>query len=44
MRKSQFKGLQVSPSPILSTHTYFEDILALGGWGGGGDSVSFLPH
>ena len=31
MRKSQSKGLQVSLSPIFSTHTYLEDILALGG-------------
>ena len=31
MRKSQRKGLQVSLSPVFSTHTYLEDILALGG-------------
>ena len=30
MRKSQRKGLQVSLSPVFSTHTYLEDILALG--------------
>ena len=31
MRKSQRKGLQVSLSPVFSTHTYLEDILALAG-------------
>ena len=31
MRKSQSKGLQVSLSPVFSTHTYLEDILAFGG-------------
>ena len=31
MRKSQRKGLQVSLSPVFSTHTYLEDIRALGG-------------
>ena len=30
IRKSQSKGLQVSLSPVFSTHTYLEDILALG--------------
>ena len=34
MRKSQSKGLQVSLSPVLPTHTYLEDILALEGCGG----------
>ena len=34
MRKSQSKGLQVSLSPVFSTHTYLEDILALEGCGG----------
>ena len=36
MRKSQSKGLQVSLSPVFSTNTYFEDILALGGRRGQG--------
>ena len=31
MRKSQSKGLQVPLSPVFSTHTYLEDIRALGG-------------
>lgn len=35
-RNSQSKGLQVSLSPVFSTHTYFEDILALGGRTGQG--------
>ena len=39
MRKSQSKGLQVSLSPIFSTHTYLEDILALAGHRG----QRFLP-
>ena len=30
MRKSQSKGLQVSLSPVFPTHTYLENILALG--------------
>ena len=30
MRKSQRKGLQVSLSPVFSTHTYLEDTPALG--------------
>ena len=39
MRKSQRKGLQVSLSPVFSTHTYLEDILALAGHRG----QRFLP-
>ena len=34
MRKSQSKGVQVSLSPVFSIHTYFENILPLGGSGG----------
>ena len=35
MRKSQSKGLQVSLSPVFPTHTYLENILALGRGEGG---------
>ena len=35
MRKSQSKGLQVSLSPVFPTHTYLENILALGTVEGG---------
>ena len=31
IRKSQSKGLQVPLSSVFSTHTYLENILALGG-------------
>ena len=40
MRKSQSKGLQVSLSPVFPTHTYLENILALGRGEGG---QRFLP-
>ena len=35
MMKSQSKGLQVSLSPVFPTHTYLENILALGTGEGG---------